>query len=189
MKKFILFVLTALVSVAGIGAEAKSLYTAALHRFEIDALMQEEIGIANINQGSVSVDMKKKEVRLVLAHFIPCSPVACPRYRIKPFILSLPIVKIEKDRCKIPHIHAVLTERRPDGFRKEIEVIMNSKSECAYASSGEDAMGSKPSFGPPPPTVVILTKTGGIAGVRSESRFEGDAMEANGQEMESAVLD
>ena len=78
-----------------------------------------------------------------------------PMMAIAPRIVTLPIVSIKKDQCKIPHIIAKKDQRPVDGIFQQLEVVDNTKSKCMYALSAPGA-----SFRMPAPTVVVYTTEG-----------------------------
>ncbi len=146
-----------------------STYEAKLDHLDIDPKLQAEIGGPAFNDGSVAVNMNKKEVTLTLWRIQSCSGI-CNRLALAPYIVTLPIVNISKDGCKIPHITAQSDKRNADGSFEVIVVRDNTKSKCMYA------LGNNPTFRMPAPTEAEYN-TASARGVKTDSHFEGAALE------------
>jgi hypothetical protein len=95
-----------------------------------------------------------------------CFNAPCP---IVTHTVELPLLEVRKDRCNIPHYIAQRDLRGEEGNFEELEVLDNTKSECAYASDHI--------FMPPPPTEVFYTTKGMTKESNTLSRFEGTAFQ------------
>ena len=127
LKIFALITLFGAPAFAQVPANQDRIVAASLDHFNVD----QNASIAHdVSSGSVSVNLSRKTVTLVLLRTYHCTTAVCPQFMIAPTVIELPLVKKETDTCGGVTYTAKKDLRPVDGSLQELTVNDGHNFSC-----------------------------------------------------------
>jgi len=121
--------------------------------------------LGRVTGGSIQVDRRERQLRLVLQRAFYCPPRAlCAMVMPAPYIVELQIVSQSTDRCGSVHYEAQVDRRPMDGDLQRLQVVDNTRNRCPHFVA----------LAPVQATYTTITAGFGFPSVEATSTFDGE---------------